>query len=135
MRSRLLNRLLIVSLIVGTTACGTVSKVLDRRQSATNQALTVEESTVSLYLSDIRTLLEGDANRAYLRNHLTTVLAQLEPKYKEVLILRFFEEKDYNAIADILQKPPGTIATLINRAKAKCKTLLKEQFDLTHHDG
>ncbi|MEL7312143.1 MAG: hypothetical protein AAFN07_11565 [Pseudomonadota bacterium] len=62
MRSRLLNRLLIVSLIVGTTACGSVSKVLDRRQSATNQALTVEESTVSLYLSDIRTLLEGDAN-------------------------------------------------------------------------
>ena len=46
------------------------------------------------------------------------VIDGLDPKYREVLILRFLEEKDYREISDILQKPMGTIATLINRAKS-----------------
>ena len=46
------------------------------------------------------------------------VLDGLDPKYREVLMLRFLEEKDYREISDILQKPMGTVATLINRAKA-----------------
>jgi RNA polymerase sigma-70 factor, ECF subfamily len=40
-------------------------------------------------------------------------------KYKEVLLLKFIEEKDYQEISDILRKPMGTIGTLINRAKKK----------------
>lgn len=38
--------------------------------------------------------------------------------YKEVLILRFLEEKSYEEIVDILKKPKGTIATLIKRGRA-----------------
>ena len=41
----------------------------------------------------------------------------LDEKYKEVLILKFWEGKDYKEISDILQKPMGSIATLINRGK------------------
>jgi len=44
-------------------------------------------------------------------------------KYKEVLLLKFIEGKDYQEISDILRKPMGTIGTLINRAK---KRLLQE---------
>jgi RNA polymerase sigma-70 factor, ECF subfamily len=40
-------------------------------------------------------------------------------KYKEVLLLKFIEGKDYKEISDILRKPIGTIGTLINRAKNK----------------
>ena len=40
-------------------------------------------------------------------------------KYKEVLLLKFIEGKDYQEISDILRKPIGTIGTLINRAKKK----------------
>jgi len=43
----------------------------------------------------------------------------LSLKYKEVLLLKFIEEKDYQEISDILRKPMGTIGTLINRAKKK----------------
>lgn len=46
------------TLIVG---CGTVSKVMDRRQIATNQELSVDTSPVSVYLADIETLLGTDA--------------------------------------------------------------------------
>jgi len=45
----------------------------------------------------------------------------LPPKYSEILILRYLEEKDYQEISDILQIPMGTVATLINRAKTKFK--------------
>jgi len=50
------------------------------------------------------------------------VLQQLPDKYKSVLILRFLEDKSYEEISDILQKPPGTVATLLNRAKAQFKS-------------
>lgn len=45
------------------------------------------------------------------------VLTHMNTKYREVLVLRFFEDKSYDEISDILHRPPGTIATLISRAK------------------
>lgn len=50
-------------------------------------------------------------------------LMELPDKYREVLILKFFEDKSYREISDILKKPEGTIATLLNRAKKKFKKL------------
>ncbi len=41
----------------------------------------------------------------------------LDEKYKDILLLRFFEEKSYEEVADILQIPAGTVAVRINRAK------------------
>ena len=37
--------------------------------------------------------------------------------YREVLILRFLEEKSYEEMVDIIKKPKGTIATLIRRGR------------------
>lgn len=54
---------------------------------------------------------------------IKNVLATLPIKYKEVLVLRFIEEKDYEEIMDILKKPKGTVATLISRGK---EMLVKE---------
>ena len=48
-------------------------------------------------------------------------------KYREVLILKFLEEKDYREISDILKKPSGTVATLINRAKKSFYEMAKEE--------
>ena len=42
-------------------------------------------------------------------------------------LLKYFEEKDYTEISDIIQKPMGTVATLLNRAKKQFK---KEQAKL-----
>ena len=55
----------------------------------------------------------------YLRKGMEKVLKKIDRKYKEVLVLRFFEEKSYEEISDILKKPIGTVSTLINRAKKK----------------
>lgn len=45
------------------------------------------------------------------------ILTLLKPDYREVLYLYYFEEKSYDEIADIIRRPPGTVAALISRAK------------------
>lgn len=51
------------------------------------------------------------------QDEIRSILSKLPEKYRDVLILKFLEEKDYNEISDILKKPVGTVGTLINRAK------------------
>ncbi|HOY56095.1 MAG TPA: RNA polymerase sigma factor [bacterium] len=47
---------------------------------------------------------------------IRNLLDKMEQKYQDVLVLKFLEGYDYKEISDILQKPMGTIATLIGRA-------------------
>lgn len=68
-----------------------------------------------------------DIDREYVKKSIAKILDELEPKYKSVLILKFLEEKDYDDISDILRKPPGTVATLIHRAKKEFKRLALEK--------
>jgi RNA polymerase sigma-70 factor (ECF subfamily) len=56
---------------------------------------------------------------------VNTAIKNLDEKYRDVLILKFIEGKDYNEISDILEKPMGSIATLINRGKKQ----LKKEFE------
>lgn len=58
---------------------------------------------------------------------IVKIINQLSLKYKDVLILKFVEGKDYREISDILHKPMDTIATLINRAKKSLKQELKKE--------
>ena len=51
---------------------------------------------------------------------------RLEPRYREIIVLKFFEEKSYEEISDILQIPQGTVATLVSRAKKKIKIYLEK---------
>jgi RNA polymerase sigma-70 factor (ECF subfamily) len=58
---------------------------------------------------------------------IKTCLAQLPLKYREVLMLRLVEEKEYEEIMDILKKPKGSVATLIARGKEMLVKNMKEQ--------
>lgn len=64
-----------------------------------------------------------DVEAQFTAEQVYAVLEQLPEKYRHVLILKFIEDKSYDEICDILQKPPGTVATLISRAKAQFKSL------------
>lgn len=61
--------------------------------------------------------LEVKENNIEINNILNT----LDSKYREVLYLKFIEGASYRDMSDILKKPEGTIATLINRAKKQFK--------------
>ncbi|EKE11397.1 MAG: RNA polymerase sigma factor SigW [uncultured bacterium] len=66
---------------------------------------------------------EEGADKAWLRkeiiNEVDQVINKLPFKYKQVLLLRYYSEKSYEEISEILQKPINTVGTLINRAKKK----------------
>lgn len=68
--------------------------------------------------------IEGQFLRQDDLEKVRVAIAGLPLLYREVLILRFLEEKSYEEIVDILKKPKGTIATLIKRGR----TLLLEQL-------
>ena len=68
------------------------------------------------FLNDL--IRESDAK------NLHDALMSLNENYRTVIVLRFFEEKSYTEISDILQIPEGTVATYINRGKKKLNEIL-----------
>jgi RNA polymerase sigma-70 factor (ECF subfamily) len=86
-----------------------------------SETLTLAETIAS----DTDIALEVDVQ--YQKKAIEDLLDQLEPKYRSVLVLKFLEDRDYNEISDILRKPPGTVATLIHRAKKEFRRLAEEK--------
>lgn len=71
---------------------------------------------------NIETDFQRDEEAAAVRK----ALDELDPKYRDVLVLQFLEEKDYKEISDILHLPMGTVATRINRAKERFKKVAEK---------
>ncbi|HBH45882.1 MAG: hypothetical protein A2445_01595 [Candidatus Jacksonbacteria bacterium RIFOXYC2_FULL_44_29] len=74
---------------------------------------------VEKLLSDLD--IEEALNNHELALEVEKVLTAMDQKYKEVLVLKYLEDKSYQEISDILKKPLGTVATLLNRAKQAFK--------------
>ncbi len=71
--------------------------------------------------------IEKEADQKFNNKNIGKILQLMPEKYREVLILKFLEEKNYQEISDILKKPNGTIATLINRAKKSFYETAKQE--------
>jgi len=94
-----------------------------RSKTKPQPAMTDAEVLMLEEVSDRRDLA-GDTDRRLTAGVLRAALEGLDDKYREVLTLKYLEEKSYEEISDILRKPMGTVATLINRAKARLKAEL-----------
>lgn len=92
-----------------------------RKVTARPKTTTYEGDTQLLNILASEEDIARDLEKKYTSQQVRAVIEQLDPRYKEVLVLKFLEEKDYKEISDILQKPMGTVATLINRAKKQFK--------------
>jgi RNA polymerase sigma-70 factor (ECF subfamily) len=79
--------------------------------------------------------LSRDLERKYTGEEVNSVLAEIDERYREVLVLKFLEEKDYKEISDILEKPMGTVATLISRAKKQFKEKVEKREAETKQKG
>lgn len=53
-------------------------------------------------------------------------LSEIEPRYREILVLYYIEDLSYKEIADILQIPIGTVGVRVMRAKKILKDKYKE---------
>lgn len=102
----------------------TISTIRKRRND--NQAISWDEHDLD-QLVQSGFSLEGNIIQRIDHQHLLNLIKALPLKYREVLLLKFVEMKDYREISDILKKPIGTIGTLINRAKRKLIHLVKNE--------
>lgn len=58
-------------------------------------------------------------------------LGALEVKYRDAIILRYFEHKEYDEISDILKIPIGSVGTLIHRGKKQlAENLTRDQITI-----
>ncbi len=72
-----------------------------------------------------------DLEKKFDAKQVEKILWKMDEKYREVLVLKFIEDKDYQEISDILKKPMGTVGTLIRRAKNHFREIAeKEKADL-----
>lgn len=69
--------------------------------------------------------IEREADATINQDAVRAALETLNLKYRDVILLRFFEHKSYDEISDILELPPGTVAVCLHRAKAALKEQLK----------
>ena len=58
------------------------------------------------------------------KKRVANAIEKLEIKYKEVVLLYFFDEKSYEEMSDILHVPVSNIGVLLFRAKEKLKKIL-----------
>jgi RNA polymerase sigma-70 factor (ECF subfamily) len=58
---------------------------------------------------------------------VNAALLRIESKYREVIILRFFEHKEYEEISDILKIPIGSVGTLLHRGKKQLASELNSE--------
>lgn len=72
--------------------------------------------------ADATALAEHHLSHAEIEKAFATI----PPRYRDALILRFFEDRSYAEISDILKLPMGTVSTLIHRAKEALRRTLPE---------
>lgn len=88
-------------------------------------AINIDEEGLKNLADGIDIAIQTDLNLA--SEEINKILNLLEEKYREVLVLKFLEEKSYEEISDILKKPAGTVASMINRAKLAFKAEAEKQ--------
>lgn len=98
----------------------TVSEI---RKKSIRQSISLDKEDIDKFEDAFDIIKEIDSN--FDREIINQVLSLLDEKYREVLVLRFLDEKDYVEIADILKKPVSTVGNLILRGKI----LFKKEYE------
>jgi len=82
-----------------------------------NKTVDFEKSLQYIPIDEVETNYDKNEQK------VMEILNLLPENYKVVLILKYFESKNYEEISDILKIPEGTVATNLNRAKKKFSEL------------
>jgi RNA polymerase sigma-70 factor (ECF subfamily) len=99
---------------------------LHRRKRTEPQLISGEEGLLILERMTEATDVQKNLDVARNEDRLRAAIAGLSRRYRDVIILRYLEERDYEDIADILQLPIGTVATLVSRGKQRLRRTLEQ---------
>lgn len=92
-----------------------------RRLSARPKTIDPEKSSIIIGLTESDLDMVETLDKKFAVEKIADIINLLDKKYQDVLVLKYMEDKDYREISDILKKPPGTVATLLSRAKEQLK--------------
>ncbi len=76
---------------------------------------------ILLPLPPAKETADDKAHYEEMRATLDSEFQKLDQKYREVLVLYYFEEMNYKEISDILQIPVATVGVRLSRGKASLK--------------
>ncbi len=68
---------------------------------------------------------EDVMHRSQVRSQIERHLAELDVKYREPLVLYYFEELEYKEIAEILRIPVATVGVRLKRARERLKSYIQ----------
>lgn len=100
---------------------------------ALNHIKKYKKETISLdewewEIMDEKIDIKDNVDFKLVKAELEQELSTMKDKYREPLILYFFEQRSYEEISDILRIPRNTVGTLIMRGKNILKQLLTREF-------
>ncbi len=66
-------------------------------------------------------------DRGMLQANVRNCVSQLEPKYREIIQLIYFEEMKYDEASEVLHVPTSTVGVWLKRAKEKLRTICEQK--------
>ncbi len=85
-----------------------------------------ESEEVISFLSAGEESADVSFDKSINAEEVSKTLMDIDEKYREVIILRFFEHKEYEEISDILKIPVGSVGTLLHRGKKQLASALNQ---------
>ncbi len=102
------------------------NEALNHIKKNRRESVSLDESEWEIIDEDIDLKKEVDAT--LLKEKMEVALLRIKEKYREPIILYYFEQKTYEEISDILRLPRNTVGTLIMRGKKMLKEFLLQEM-------
>ncbi|MBP9760499.1 MAG: RNA polymerase sigma factor [Candidatus Pacebacteria bacterium] len=96
-----------------------------RKRKARPQVVELGEDEFKTFIESIEDSSVRE-DTVLLKDAVARTLAEMDEKYRTVLVLKFLEGKSYEEIGDILTVPGGTVATLVHRAKKQFMSIYQD---------
>jgi RNA polymerase sigma-70 factor (ECF subfamily) len=102
-----------------------LNQVRRRRAAPKIVELDVDEGTLGLAVEESK-----DPHALYVskveRDQVRQAIQQLPEEFREIIVLREYEELSYQEIATLLDCPAGTVMSRLGRARSKLRSLLSD---------
>jgi len=85
---------------------------LDLDENGANQAVDTAKDPYAAYVSNVE------------RDQVRRAIEQLPLEFREIILLREYEELSYEEISSLLDCPPGTVMSRLARARSKLRDML-----------
>ena len=102
-----------------------ISQFRKKKARPEGHAVHLADTAAKNLMIDFDLFKDLDLKRA--KELINQILDKLDSKYREILVLKFLTEQSYQEISDIIKKPLGTVASMMNKAKEEFRNEAKKQ--------